>query len=279
MRLLPFLVGAVFTLLTPSTTAEPGQEHSHDMIIASIRTIYQSNTNGYPLDPATGLLDSTAIRAVLATSTAVDKNADNLQQNIADAVVTNCKKQNVDRNSNTTQLCIARAIQYRALERNTAQIGSASPLSTTLALNRELHNITQHQDPAAEGAEEHNRGVEKMVATRLRELGVGVTEAVAMALETAGVVMGNVAGEGNACNGFNGTQEVVTPDERKNPYTGTVAATPPTISSHTTSPSDTVYTTEVVDETNSAEVENTITSDSVVTPAPAPPAYTQSLPV
>lgn len=98
-------------LLARSIKAEVPQEHSHDIIVDAVRTVFQQDAQGFP-DPIFALLGNAAAGGELDKGTAADKNPDNLQLNVADVTVTNCKKANpVD------PLCIARAIQFRALER------------------------------------------------------------------------------------------------------------------------------------------------------------------
>ncbi|KAJ3277788.1 hypothetical protein HK104_002975, partial [Borealophlyctis nickersoniae] len=204
------------------TLAEVPQEHSHDLIVNAVRTTFQQDAQGFP-DPIFALLGNAAAGNALTSANVQDKNPDNLQTNIADQTVTNCKQ-----NKPGDTLCIARAIQFRALERNTGRVGQPSNPSQKQPVNAELRGIEQHQDPAAPGASATNKAIELTVAKRLVSIGIDPNTAVSMALETATFAPGDPndnTGKGNACdtNGqLDGQINIQLAKDTVDPITGTL---------------------------------------------------------
>ncbi|KAI8815616.1 uncharacterized protein EV422DRAFT_349639 [Fimicolochytrium jonesii] len=179
------------------TRREVPQEHSHDLIVNAVRQIFIKDTQGFP-DPIFALLGNAAALSALTPTTVTDKDPNNLQLHIADITITNCKK-----TTPVDPLCIARAVQFRALERNTPGVGTKSGAATAKPVNKELDEISQHQDPASDGAGQVNKEVEIAVARTLAGLGIEKGIAVGLALETATFAAGNRAdstGKGNVCD-------------------------------------------------------------------------------
>ncbi|KAJ3020529.1 hypothetical protein HKX48_000666 [Thoreauomyces humboldtii] len=215
-------------VLALTVRAETPQEHSHDMIVNAVRTVFSSAPQGYP-DPSLALSLPAAALAALTTSAAADKNPANLQLHVADVTITNCKKLSAA----IRPLCIARALQFRALERNTPTVGGQSDNATAIPVNSELVGIVQHQDPAGGAASSAgNRATELALAKAIVKLGFETQTAVGMALDTATFIMGDVAdstGLGNTCNVRPGTPEATaggfvftTNSTVVNPFTGAV---------------------------------------------------------
>ncbi len=139
------------------------QEHSHDKTITNDFRDKCFVERGTLPDPIFGLLGDKAANE--------KHNGDGkcLQQDIADFVITNAKaKMTGEEQTN----CIALAIMYRSLERNTNTVGQKSTICDRAPKNPELATITQHQDPAAEGQPKINQDVELAVAAALAKIGV-----------------------------------------------------------------------------------------------------------
>ena len=63
------------------------------------------------------------------------------------------------------------ALIYRALERNTGKVGLASVLCDETAVNPEIAAISQHQDPASEGAAATNKAIVLELAKQIASIG------------------------------------------------------------------------------------------------------------
>lgn len=138
---------------------EVPQEHSHEAIIRATTAALQLNNPLNIVDSVFGLLGN----AAAAEGAPEVDNLDCLQQIIADQAFTNAKEAgDLDGQIN--------AILYRALERNTLTVGEASPLCNETAINPEIANIQQHQDPASPAAA-NNAAVELEVAKSLASIG------------------------------------------------------------------------------------------------------------
>lgn len=157
---------------------EVPQEHSHRPILNATNVALQLNN---PLN----IVDS--VFALLGNAAAADgapevENLDCLQQIIADQAFTNAKAAG-DLN------LMANAILYRALERNTVEVGLASVLCNEAAVNPEIANIQQHQDPASPEAV-NNAAIELEVAKSLASIGADPL----LALQSATFPPGEVSG-------------------------------------------------------------------------------------
>lgn len=63
------------------------------------------------------------------------------------------------------------ALIFRALERNTGKVGLASVLCNENAVNPEIAAISQHQDPASEGAAATNKAIVLELAKQIASIG------------------------------------------------------------------------------------------------------------
>ena len=63
------------------------------------------------------------------------------------------------------------ALIFRALERNTGKVGLASALCTEKAVNAEIAAISQHQDPASDGAAAINKAIVLELAKQIASIG------------------------------------------------------------------------------------------------------------
>lgn len=64
------------------------------------------------------------------------------------------------------------ALIFRALERNTGQVGLASVLCESItAVNPEIAALQQHQDPAGEGAQALNKQIAEELARQIASIG------------------------------------------------------------------------------------------------------------
>jgi len=147
--------------VTSHSKREVPQEKSHFNVLNVVNPILKSDN---PLE----IVD--AVFALLGNAAAAEgapnvDNLDCLQQIIADQVFTTAK-------ANGDLEGQANAIVFRALERNTLQVGLASVLCVGIdAVNPEIAAITQHQDPASEEGINGNADIEIAVAIQLANIG------------------------------------------------------------------------------------------------------------
>jgi hypothetical protein len=138
---------------------EVPQEHSHEAILRATNVALKLNNPLNIVDAVFALLGN----AAAATGAPEVENLDCLQQIVADQAFTNAKEAgDLDAQAN--------AILFRALERNTLQVGLASVLCNETAVNPEIANIQQHQDPASPEAV-NNAAIELEVAKSLASIG------------------------------------------------------------------------------------------------------------
>lgn len=138
---------------------EVPQEHSHEPILVATNTALQLDNPLEIQDTVFALLGNKAA-AEGAPNVA---NLDCLQQIIADQAFTNAKAAG-DLDGQI------QAILFRALERNTGSVGLASVSCNETAVNPEIANIQQHQDPASDEAS-GNAAIELEVAKSLASIG------------------------------------------------------------------------------------------------------------
>ncbi|KAH7081657.1 hypothetical protein BKA63DRAFT_214373 [Paraphoma chrysanthemicola] len=144
-----------------SKKREVPQEHSHRNILNVVNTfLFQDNPDDIQ-DSVFGLLGA----AAAAEGAGNIADPDCLQQATADQAFTNAKAAgDVDGMTN--------ALIFRALERNTGQIGLASvPCASIQAVNPEIAALQQHQDPAGEGAQELNKQIAAELARQIASVG------------------------------------------------------------------------------------------------------------
>lgn len=170
---------------------EVPQEHSHNVFLDLVRTSLQINNPLKIQDPVFGLLGDAAAKAGAGDVTDLAC----LQQQTADTAFTNAKAAG-DLGG------MAAALVYRAVERNTAKVGQTSAICTQTAANPEIAAITQHQDPASNGAADVNKGITIALAQQLAGIGADPL----LALESGTFAPGNLndnTGAGNSCDTAN----------------------------------------------------------------------------
>ena len=70
------------------------------------------------------------------------------------------------------------ALIFRALERNTGQVGLASVSCNETAVNPEIAAIVQHQDPASSNAAATNKAIVLELAKQISSIGGNPTDAL-----------------------------------------------------------------------------------------------------
>jgi hypothetical protein len=118
---------------------------------------------------------------------------DCLQQATADQAFTNAKELG-DIEGMTD------ALLFRALERNTGEVGLESVLCESLeAVNPEIAAITQHQDAAADGAQELNKEIAAELARQIAAIGGDPLRANEASTFAPGEI-GDPTANGGGCN-------------------------------------------------------------------------------
>ncbi|EGZ73052.1 hypothetical protein NEUTE2DRAFT_85766 [Neurospora tetrasperma FGSC 2509] len=142
------------------TKREVPQEHSYDAILRGTNAALKLNNPLNIQDAVFGLLDN----AAAAKGAGQVTNLDCLQQIVADQAFTNAKAAgDLDGQVN--------AVLFRALERETSQVGLASAICDETAKNPEIAVVHQHQDPASAEGKAKNKDIELVVAKVLKGLG------------------------------------------------------------------------------------------------------------
>ncbi|CAE6470103.1 unnamed protein product [Rhizoctonia solani] len=174
---------------------EVPQEHSHERILRAANVALKLNNPDNIQDAVFGLLGNAAAAAGAGKITDLDC----LQTATADRAFTNAKAAN-------DVAAMTAALQYRALERNTGKVGLESVQCTSFKpVNPEIAAITQHQDPAAQGAAAKNKAIVLELAKQIASIG-GDPQA---ALETGTFQPGDVndaTAKGNTCDDANDAQ-------------------------------------------------------------------------
>ena len=94
------------------------------------------------------------------------------------------------------------ALLYRALERNTGKVGLASVVCTETAVNPEVAAISQHQDPASDGAAATNKAIVLELAKQIAAVGGDPQDALKSGTFAPGQ-LGDNTGKGNTCDDAN----------------------------------------------------------------------------
>ena len=139
---------------------EVPQEKSHQFVLDITQEFLQLDNPDGIVDPVFALLGDAAAAEGAGTFT----NLDCFQQEIADRAFTNAKAISDVRG-------MSAALMFRAIERNTGSVGLASVLCGEAAVNPEIDALTQHQDPASEGAADINKGITLALAAELKKIG------------------------------------------------------------------------------------------------------------
>ncbi|KAF2730869.1 hypothetical protein EJ04DRAFT_514939 [Polyplosphaeria fusca] len=187
---LPLLLSSVVALPAPRRMRrEVPQEQSHKNILDQVKTALDLNNPDEIVDPVFGLLGA----AAGIEGAGKIEDADCLQQATADQAFTNAKE------AGDVDLMTA-ALIYRALERNTGQIGLASvPCESIQAVNPEIAALQQHQDPAGEGAQDLNKQIAQELAAQIDAIGGDPLQALEASTFAPGELDDETAA-GNTCN-------------------------------------------------------------------------------
>ncbi|GJJ14820.1 hypothetical protein Clacol_009088 [Clathrus columnatus] len=199
------MISLAFAL--PIIRREVPQEHSHEQFLTTVKTFLDMNNPAGIVDPVFGLLGNAAAAGGQGSIT----DTDCLQQATADQAFTNAKAAgNVGG--------MTAALIYRALERNTGQVGLASnPCTSIQAVNPEIAAIQQHQDPASSNAATINKAIALALAQQINSIGGNATEAILSGTFAPGNLNDNT-GKGNTCDDANDpvgcifTQNLLVPD-------------------------------------------------------------------
>ena len=94
------------------------------------------------------------------------------------------------------------ALMFRAVERNTGGVGVKSALCTQTAVNPEIAAITQHQDPASDGAAAANKAIVLALAQQIAAVGGNPLDALKSGTFAPGD-LNDSTGKGNSCDDAN----------------------------------------------------------------------------
>ncbi|TRM63933.1 hypothetical protein BD626DRAFT_536647 [Schizophyllum amplum] len=174
---------------------EVPQEHSHEKYLTLVRSSLALDNPQNLGDPVFALLGNAAAQQGLGDST----DPDCLQQAIADQAFTNAKAANdVD--------SMVGALVYRALERNSGSVGAASAACTSVtATNPEIAALSQHQDPASDGAAATNKAITLELAKQIASVGGDPQQALESGTFAPGQ-LGDPTAAGNTCDDANDTE-------------------------------------------------------------------------
>ncbi|KAF4819892.1 hypothetical protein CGCTS75_v011440 [Colletotrichum tropicale] len=168
--------------------AEVPQEHSHEKYLRAVNELLKQDNPLNIQDAVFGLLGNAAAEAGAGDVT----NLDCLHQATADSAFTAAKAANdVDG--------MASALVFRAVERNTGSVGLKSVLCDETAQNPEIAALTQHQDPASEGAAATNKEITLELARQLAAVGADPMLALDSGTFEPGDPNDNT-GAGNTCD-------------------------------------------------------------------------------
>ncbi|KAF2788212.1 hypothetical protein K505DRAFT_219250, partial [Melanomma pulvis-pyrius CBS 109.77] len=168
---------------------EVPQEHAHQNVLDIVDPLVLLDNPDNFGSSVFGLLGAAA--AIKGAGNL--KDADCLQQAIADQAFTNAKAAG-DVNGMTF------ALIYRALERNTGSVGLESVLCQSVtAVNAEIAALQQHQDPAATGAAELNKQIATELAKQIASIGGDATLANEASTFAPGE-LGDPTAKGNTCD-------------------------------------------------------------------------------
>ncbi|KAI9812238.1 MAG: hypothetical protein M1832_000470 [Thelocarpon impressellum] len=181
--------GAEFIPARQLRGREVPQEHSHEQFLTTVRASLQANNPAGIKDPVFGLLGNAAGAAGQGSIA----NTDCLQQATADQAFTNAK-------AAADVPGMTAALVYRALERNTGKVGLASVACTAIqAVNPEIAALSQHQDPASEGAAAKNKAVTLELAKQIAAVGGDPQVALKSGTFAPGD-LADLSGKGNTCD-------------------------------------------------------------------------------
>lgn len=91
------------------------------------------------------------------------------------------------------------ALQYRALERNTGKVGLKSVTCTSITpVNPEIAALSQHQDPASDGAAAANKAITLELAKQIASIGGNPQDALLTGTFQPGD-LNDATAKGNTC--------------------------------------------------------------------------------
>ncbi|KAH9924257.1 uncharacterized protein BXZ73DRAFT_91263 [Epithele typhae] len=262
-----FIVLSVFSAVAAALPAFPQrrevpQEHSHEAILRTVRTTLNLNNPDKIVDPVFSLLGDAAAKQGAGSITDLAC----FQQAVADQAFTNAKTAG-------DSASMINALMFRAVERNTGGVGVKSALCTQTAKNPEVAAITQHQDPASDGAAATNKAIVLALAKEIAKLG-GDPQ---LALQTGTFAPGSKSdntGKGNSCDDANDatgciiSQKLLVEDATAAEINAAVAG----ISGSTGS--GTATSTDCADATVTVTVTPTVTATVDTAATCAPPSST-----
>ncbi|TFK40576.1 hypothetical protein BDQ12DRAFT_770049 [Crucibulum laeve] len=179
---------SVTSLALPIRREVP-QEHSHEQFLTTVRTSLNLNNPNAIQDPVFALLGNAA--AIKGAGKITDATC--LQLATADQAFTNAKA------AGDVAGQVA-ALIYRALERNTGQVGLASdPCTSIKAVNPEIAALQQHQDPASANAAAVNKAITLELAKQIQAVGGDPQDALKAGTFAPGNV-NDATGKGNSCD-------------------------------------------------------------------------------
>ncbi|KAK1658955.1 hypothetical protein BDP55DRAFT_563919 [Colletotrichum godetiae] len=183
-----FQTSIALAALVAFAAAEVPQEHSHEKYLRAVNALLKQDNPNNIQDAVFGLLGNAAAAAGAGDVT----NLDCLHQTTADSAFTTAKAAgDVDG--------MASALVFRAVERNTGKVGLKSVLCDETAANPEIAALSQHQDPASDGAAEENKAITLELAKQLSAIGADPQLALDSGTFEPGDVNDNT-GAGNTCD-------------------------------------------------------------------------------
>ncbi|WVQ71363.1 hypothetical protein IAR50_000891 [Cryptococcus sp. DSM 104548] len=196
---------------------EVPQEHSHEQFLTTVRASLATDNPQNIQDPVFGLLGNAAAAAGQGDVT----NTDCLQQATADQAFTNAKAAG-------DVAGMTAALMYRALERNTGQVGLASVACNETATNPEIAAISQHQDPASDGAADTNKAITLALAQQIAAVGGDPLDSLKSGTFAAGdtadtTAAGNTCDDADDADGCIFTQDLLQEDATEDEISSAVA--------------------------------------------------------
>ncbi|KAF8176984.1 hypothetical protein BJ912DRAFT_691910 [Pholiota molesta] len=235
---------------------EVPQEHSHEQFLTTVRASLNLNNPDGIQDPVFGLLGNAAAAGGAGKIT----DATCLQQATADQAFTNAKAAG-DVNGQVA------ALIYRALERNSGQVGLVTaPCTSIQATNPEIAVIQQHQDPASTNAAAVNKAITLELAKQIAVVGGNPQDALKAGTFAPGNLNDPTA-KGNTCDttddpvGCIFTQNLLVEDATADEINAAAAG----VASNTTSNSTSTSTT--VASSTASDSASTSTADVCASPA------------
>ncbi|QRV86581.1 hypothetical protein RhiJN_14599 [Ceratobasidium sp. AG-Ba] len=282
--------------LISSCSALPILQHAHEAILRATNAALKLDNPDNIQDAVFGLLGNAAASKGQGKIT----DTDCLQTATADRAFTNAKAKN-------DVAGMTAALQFRAIERNTGAVGLKSVICTSFKpVNPEIAALTQHQDPASDGAAATNKAIVLELAKQIASIGGNPLDALQTGTFQPGQKT-DTTGKGNTCDDANDpvgciiSQKLIVFDATEDEInaavsgvsaggnngsgnlgdanTGTDCTAVPVTITVTASPTATAAPTEVAtsdaaEATTTSTVDDTSSSEASSTSTSAPPAET-----